>query len=81
MSVIPPAVFRKWRMARVGWSLVLAACLCFSGCVNMDALRGDSFPEDENTRLCEQLRPRDKDNDPFVFSNKARQINRHLGGG
>jgi len=78
-GLIVQRLFRS-RIALCSWGLALAGCLCLSGCVSMDDLRGESFPDDENSRLCEQLRAHDHNNDSFVFSNKARQINRHLGG-
>ena len=62
------------------WVALLLGCLGLPGCTSLDQLRGDRFPEDENTRLCERLRPRDNNSDSlFFFSNKAHQIDRHLG--
>jgi hypothetical protein len=62
------------------WVAVLASCLGLSGCTSLDSLRGEKFPEDENTRICEGLRPREHNDDSlFFFSNKAHQIDKHLG--
>lgn len=64
-----------------GWLHVLVAvCLGLTGCTTLDQLRGERYPEDDNTRMLEQMRPHDKNNSSFLWSNKAHQINRSLGG-
>ncbi len=74
------AVADKVVPGRWPWLALLAGCLVLGGCMSVDQLRGDKFPEDENSRLCEKLRSRDNNSDSlFFFSNKAHQIDRHLG--
>jgi len=60
----------------VAWAI----CAGLSGCTSMD-LRGDPFREDELSEWSRQFRtPGAEDEDYFVFSNKAKQVSRDLGG-
>jgi len=80
MRLLISTLAEKVPASRCCWVALLLGCLSLAGCTSLEQLRGDKFPEDENTRLCEKLRPRDKNNDSlFFFSNKAHQIDRHLG--
>lgn len=81
MGISTPFRDNGWPRGRQWLIAVLAGCLLLAGCASLDALRGDPFPEDSHSQMCEQLRPHDRNNDDslFLFSNKARQINRHLG--
>ena len=71
---------RDWSTSRWCWIVALVGCLGLSGCMSLDELRGDRFPEDESAKLWRDLRSHDKNTDSFLSSNKARQISRDLGG-
>lgn len=58
---------------------VLAVCLGVSGCTNLN-LRGDGFTDNELSNLAGQIRGGDQTVQSDAFSNKARQIDRNLGG-
>jgi type IV pilus biogenesis protein CpaD/CtpE len=70
---------RNGSTGRWCWVVALVGCLGLSGCMSMDELRGDRFPEDESAKLWRDVRGRDKNTDSFLSSNKARQISRDLG--
>ena len=58
---------------------LLAACLGTSGCANLN-LRGEYFPDNDLANLARQMRQVDELGPSDAFSNKARQIDRDLGG-
>ena len=58
---------------------LLAVCLGVSGCTNLN-LRGEGFPDNDLSDLAGQIRRGDQDVHSDAFSNKARQIDRNLGG-
>lgn len=60
------------------WGAVLVFCVVLTGCCNFD-VRGDKFPEDELSGMCQQMRPQEKNKEAFGFSNKAKQIERNFG--
>jgi len=57
----------------------LAACLGISGCTTLN-LRGDGFADNELSNWAGQMRGVDRLGPSHAFSNKARQIDRNLGG-
>jgi len=57
----------------------LAACLGISGCTNLN-LRGERFPENELSTWAREVRGADETSPSYAFSNKAREIDRNLGG-
>jgi hypothetical protein len=59
--------------------VVLVVCLGASGCSKLD-LRGDSFSDNELSNFAGQMRQADSAGPSDAFSNKARQIDRNLGG-
>jgi hypothetical protein len=62
------------------WCLaVLVACLGTAGCSNLN-LRGERFSDNELSNLAGELRQADTAGPSDAFSNKARQIDRNLGG-
>ena len=58
---------------------VVVVCLGISGCTNLD-LRGDRFADNELSNTARQMRAAAADAPSDAFSNKARQIDRSLGG-
>lgn len=71
-------LFETLRMGRWRWGAVLVFCLTFTGCCNMD-LCGGSLREDDLSAMPKQMRPAERNNEAFGFSNKAKQIERNLG--
>lgn len=61
------------------WCAALVACLGMSGCTSL-SLRGDRVAENELSGFAAQLREADAMGPSHAFSNKARQIDRNLGG-
>ncbi len=80
MSLPNPSWVDRHSVGRWCQAAAFVGCVTLAGCVSLDQLRGEKFPEDENSRLCQQLREPEKTEDPYLFSNRARQISRHLGG-
>jgi len=66
-------------LGRWCWCAALVACLGMSGCTNLN-LRGGSFPENDLSSWGRQMRGADALGLSQAFSNKARQIDRDLGG-
>ena len=58
---------------------VLAVCLGTAGCSPMN-LRGEPFADNELSNFAGELRHADQTGPSDAFSNKARQIDRNLGG-
>lgn len=85
LSRVSNVMFASWtnlmkslRMGRWCWGAVLAFCLASMGCCNMD-LCGGSLREDDLSAMPKQLRPAERNNEAFGFSNKAKQIERNFG--
>ena len=57
----------------------LVVCLGLSGCTS-PSLRGDGFPEDDLSTWAGRMRLADELGQSHAYSNKARQIDRNLGG-
>ena len=79
MSPSTCSFFGMSRLGQCFCALAAVACLLLSGCASWN-LRGESYPEGEMSQMVQQLRPPDGEGDSFAFSNKARQIDRNLGG-
>lgn len=79
MSPSTRSFFGESRSRQCFCALVVGGCLLLSGCAGVD-LRGESFPEGEMSRQIQEIRHPSDDSDSFAFSNKARQIDRSLGG-
>ena len=68
------------RIGRLLWVAVLGVSLGLAGCCSPLNLRGAGYPEDELSTWVGQFREVGDDDDAFVWSNKAKEINRNLGG-
>jgi hypothetical protein len=68
------------RMGRLLWTALLGVSLGLPGCCSPLNLRGEGYPEDELSSWVGQFREAGDDDDAFVWSNKAKEINRNLGG-
>jgi hypothetical protein len=69
----------RFLLGRCGCLAVLVVCLGMSGCSNLN-LRGERFSDNELSDLAGELRQTDATGPSDAFSNKARQIDRNLGG-
>jgi hypothetical protein len=58
---------------------LLAACLGISGCTHVN-LRGDGFADNELSNIAREMRQADESGPSHAVSNRARQIDRSLGG-
>jgi hypothetical protein len=67
------------RIGKLG-GLALALLVTVSGCCSTTNLRGDGYPQDELSGWVGQVRGTGQEDDTFVFSNKAKEISRNLGG-
>jgi hypothetical protein len=75
-------LFNTLPIGRWHWGAVLVFCLALAGCCNMDVCghsSEDSFREDGLSGTSQQMRPAERNNEAFGFSNRARQIERNLG--
>jgi hypothetical protein len=72
--------FGQVRIGRLLWVAILGVSLALAGCCSSLNLRGEGYPEDELSTWVGQFREAGDDDDAFVWSNKAKQINRNLGG-
>ena len=79
MSRFVATLIHEFRIGRWCCCAALVACLGLSGCANLN-LRGEGFADDGLSGLSRRLGPTERRQEPFVFSNKARQIDRNLGG-
>jgi hypothetical protein len=75
-----PNLLGQMRIGFLSCCAILTLSLAISGCCSPAHLRGESYPEDELSSFIGQFRQPGGDDDAFVFSNKAKQINRNLGG-
>lgn len=70
---------RRLSLGRLFGCVVLAASLGILGCANLN-LRGTGFPENDLADWGRTVRGADAEETSHAFSNKARQIDRNLGG-
>jgi hypothetical protein len=71
-------LFGKPRVARPCLAVVLLAWLGLVGCANLN-LQDSGFPADETFDSAAGVRQPDIETEQFGVSNKARQIESHLG--
>ena len=69
----------RFLLGGCGCLAVLVVCLGMAGCSNLN-LRGEPFSDNELSNVAGQLRQADATGPSDAFSNKARQIDRNLGG-
>jgi hypothetical protein len=76
------SVFNLLGQVRIGklGGIALAVLVSVSGCSSTMNLRGEGYPKDELTGWVGQIRGTGEEDDTFVFSNKAKEISRNLGG-
>ena len=70
---------RRFPLGRLSAWLVLGAALGMVGCTSLN-LRGHGFPENDLAEWGRKARGADVQGTSHAFSNKARQIDRNLGG-
>ena len=66
------------RIDRCGSIAVLVACVGIGGCSSA-CLRGEGFRKDPSSAEVEAVRTPDQDVKFWGFSNKARDVERHMG--
>lgn len=69
----------RFLLGRRGCLALLLVCLGLAGCSNLD-LRGERFSDNELSNLAGEMRHSDATASSDAFSNKARQIDKNLGG-
>jgi len=70
---------RRLPLGRLFGCVVLAVSLGILGCANLN-VRGSGFPENDLADWGRKVRGGDAQQTSHAFSNKARQIDRNLGG-